>query len=156
MMHIFKFLIPAALLMGCSHYDIPATEYNDPITLFPKTVKGGIQYIKDSAIGVFYATRDGYDYHYVITESVSDNRTAKIFAKYECEQKHNRKCELIAINDRIEYKGVVIIAGKSYRYGERINPISSPELLDLMFNDAKTDIENLTAIIPDIYDEMGD
>lgn len=147
-----KYILTSFLfLAGCSIYDVPPTEYRDPIMLYPKVVKNGIQYIKDSSQGVFYATVDGYDSYYEITDDISDLRQAKIFARYECEELHKKECVLIAVNDRIEYKGAVIIAGKTYKYGERINLFTSPELLSMAFSDARAE---LIPNLPDIFEDL--
>lgn len=148
-----RFILISLLLTGCSTYDIPATEYNDPIMLYPKVVKNGIQYIKDSSRGVFYSTVDGYESHYEIVDDMRDLRQARIFARYTCEELHKQECVLIAVNDRIEYRGVVIIAGKSYRYGERVNIFTSPELRSIAFSDAR---DELTPNLPDIFGDLED
>lgn len=153
MKSIFVNISVALLLMGCTSY--VEEQIKPPIKLTIAVVKGGVEFIKRSSMGVFAVSNDGKNYTYEVcndldahNDCILENRTKIV---ENCEQEFNKPCELVAINDQIVYPGEIDILNKKFNKGDRINYFTVPVLRDAdKYMDTGTiNIESL----PDIYAE---
>lgn len=143
-------LLIITIVSGCVS---SPTENKPPIFLSIQTIKGGVEFIKRSAMGVFAVTEDGHHYEYAICNDIENEQTCINNEKYAtllaCEEKNKKPCELIAINDQIVYPGEVDIMNKKFTRGDRINYFTVPLLRDAdkFMNSGTVEVESL----PDIF-----
>lgn len=157
MKHIF-IPISLSLLIGCStiEYDQPV---KDPIRVSISAIKGGVEYIKRSSIGVFALATDGKDYEYEICYQGDDDYTSCIERNKKtvverCKQNHGKDCELVAVNDKIVYNGEIDILNKKFYRGDRINYFTVPALrnVDSYMENQTVDVDDLPDIFGDVYE----